>query len=79
MLEQFSNIISLATIIGLVSTFIARIIPNEKIYSFGMKFGQFLNGFGSTKIGSVSWEKIEDFSINSIGEFLRGFKDGLDK
>lgn len=78
MLEQINSIVSLATVIGFAITLIARLIPNEKIFNLGLKLGQFLDGFGSTKLGSSTWEKIEHFLVNSVGEFLRGFKSGLD-
>jgi len=78
MLEQITNVISLTTIITFALALIARFIPNDKIYGYGLRIGQILDGFGSTKFGSIAWEKIEDFLINSVGEFLRGFKSGLD-
>jgi hypothetical protein len=56
---------------------VARLVPNEKIYAFGVKSGQLLNVFGSSKMGTVLWEKVEHFLVNSIGEYLRGMKDGL--
>jgi len=78
MLENINSIISLTTVIGLLLTIVARLVPNEKMFSLGLSMGKFLDGFGSTKIGSVAWEKIEYFLINSVGEFIRGFKSGLD-
>lgn len=78
MLENINSIISLATVIGFGITLIARLIPNEKIFNLGLKAGKFLDSFGSLKLGSATWEKVEHFLVNSIGEFLRGFKSGLD-
>lgn len=78
MLEHINSIISLATIIGFVITLIARFVPNEKIFNLGLSTGKFLNGFGSAKLGSVTWEKIEHFLVNSLGEYFRGVKSGLD-
>lgn len=78
MMELITNTITLGTAIGLGITLLARFIPNEKLFSWGLSFGKLLNGFGSVRFGNTAWEKVEDFLINSIGEFLRGMKSGLD-
>ncbi len=78
MLELFKDALTLGLILSVVTSLIARFVPNEKLFAWGVKFGKLLNGFGTSKVGSIAWEKIEDFLINSVGEFLRGIKSGLD-
>lgn len=78
MLDLLNDTLTLGLFLGLITSLIARFVPNEKLFSWGVKIGQLLNGFGTSKIGSIAWEKIEDFLINSIGEFFRGIKSGLD-
>lgn len=72
------NLVTAGATIGIVLAAIARLIPNEKLYGFGVKSGQFLDSIGSTKLGFAVWEKIEDFLVNSIGEYLKGLRFGLD-
>lgn len=57
---------------------VARIIPNEKLWKWGIVAGQVVSAFGAGKLGSVFWEKIEDFMENSSAVFLAGVKAGLD-
>ena len=78
MLENVTNILSLISSLGVIFVIATRLLPNEKLYAWGLKSGQFFNSFGKSKMGSVAWEKLEDFLVNSIGEYLRGVKDGLD-
>jgi hypothetical protein len=79
MLEILGNVLTLGTVIGLILTLIARFIPNEKLYAWGLMSGRFFNVLGTTKIGAPAWERLEDFLVNSVGEYLRGMKDGLDE
>jgi hypothetical protein len=77
MLETIGNTLTLGTTIGIALTILVRIIPNEKIFSWGVATGKFLDGIGSIKMGSVVWDKVEHFLVNSVGEYLRGVKSGL--
>lgn len=79
MLQIIGNVLTLGTVIGLVLTLIARLIPNEKLYAWGLMAGRFFNVLGTTKIGAPAWEKLEHFLVNSVGEYLRGMKDGLEE
>jgi len=78
MLEIIVQVIAFATALGIFSALIAKYIPNDKLYAWGVQSGEFLNSLGTSKIGSSAWEKLEDFLVNSVGEYLRGMKDGLD-
>lgn len=78
MLDILTDIVTLASALGLFGAILARWIPNEKLHGWGLKSGQFLDNFGSARVGKTMWEKIEDFLVNSVGEYLRGVKDGLD-
>ncbi len=71
------EIIGIGSVIGIALMVLAKVLPNEKLFSYGYSTGAALNVFGTAKLGA-GWEKIEDFLINSIGEFLRGMKAGLD-
>jgi hypothetical protein len=77
MLEFLGNTLTLGTALGIVLTILVRVIPNEKIFSWGVATGKFLDGIGTIKMGSLAWNKIEHFLVNSIGEYLRGVKSGL--
>jgi hypothetical protein len=78
MLGFLGEAITIGAVLGLVLAGLARILPNEKLYAWGLKSGQFLNGLGTARMGSTSWEKLEDFLVNSLGEFFKGMKVGLD-
>ena len=79
MLDLISNLLTLGASLGIILATLARIIPNEKLHAWGVSSGQFLNSFGTSKMGSASWEKLEGFLINSVGQYLNGVKEGLDK
>jgi hypothetical protein len=79
MLEFITNLLTVGASLGLILSLLARFVPNDKLYGWGVKSGQFLNSFGSAKMGSSAWEKLEDFLVNSIGEYLKGVKIGLDE
>ena len=78
MLGFIGDVLTLGAVLGLVLAGLARVLPNEKLYAWGFRSGQFFNSFGTAKMGSASWEKLEDFLVNSIGEYLKGMKIGLD-
>ena len=78
MLGFIGDVLTLGAVLGLILASLARILPNDKLYAWGLKSGQFLNSLGTAKMGSASWEKLEDFLINSVGEYLRGMRIGLD-
>ena len=78
MLDLIRDAVTLGTTLGIILASLARFLPNDKLYAWGLKSGQFLNSFGSSKMGSVAWERLEDFVVNSLGEYLRGMKIGLD-
>lgn len=78
MLDILTDVLSLLSSLGIIFVFATRMLPNEKLYAWGLKTGQFLNSFGKSKMGSTTWEKLEDFLVNSIGEYLKGVKIGLD-
>ena len=73
-ITEFIGVGAISTIILMV---IAKVLPNEKTYIWGIKSGQFLDSFGHAKIGN-SWEKVEDLFINSFGRFFAGLKIGFD-
>lgn len=58
---------------------LARLIPNERLDSWGFIVGSIVTGFGAGKLGSKTWEMIESFLENSSGAFLDGVKKGLDR
>lgn len=71
-----SNILSVGVAISLGLLILAKVLPNEKVYAFGFKIGSWLSTFGALRCGAA-WDKIEDFMINSGGQFFKGLKDGL--
>ena len=71
------EIIGVGSIIGIVLMVIAKLLPNDKLHSIGVSVGNTIDTFGRSKLGG-SWEKLEDFVVNSAGVFLIGFKVGLD-
>ena len=78
MLDIITDIIAMISALGVFGALVARWLPNEKLYAWGLKSGQFLDSFGSARMGRSMWEKLEDFLVNSIGEYLKGVKVGLD-
>lgn len=56
---------------------IARLIPNDKLDTFGFKCGCLLTLYGKSKLGKAFWEKIEDFIENSFQVFFCAFQRGL--
>lgn len=76
-LNTITGGIGYATLIGIGLAAITRLIPNDKLHSIGYKIGQSITVAGAARFGLV-WERIEDFSINSVGMILTGIKKGLD-
>ncbi len=79
MLGFIGDTLTIGVVLGVVLAGLARILPNDKLYVWGQKSGRFFNNLGTAKMGSSSWERVEDFLTNSIGEYLRGMKDGLNE
>ena len=77
-LTEILGIVGVGSVAGIVLMILSKFIPNNKLYAFGYKLGDSANTFGTARMGTVVWEKIEDFLINSVGVMLSGFKDGLD-
>ena len=75
-MEILGSILSIGAIITVVISLIAKFLPNEKVYNLGYKAGLALTVFGTIKAGTA-WEKIEDFLLNSFGQFFAGFRVGL--
>lgn len=71
-----SNLIASGVGVSIILAVIAWIIPNDKLYSFGFGIGQSLSKMAVLRFGIV-WERIEDFTVNSIGMILSGLKSGL--
>ena len=78
-MEFLTNIITVGAVITLALTILAKLLPNDKVYGFGFSVGEWLNSWGTARLGSKSWERIEDFLTNSAGEFFRGMRAGLDE
>lgn len=76
-LRTIMDLISGGVALSIILTGIARIVPNSKLHQWGEGLGVSLNAIGKGKMGA-SWEKIEDFLINSIGVFFSGIKEGLE-
>jgi len=74
------DFIANSALMGLLVTFVllvfAKFLPNEKVHSFGYKLGLAITVFGSARVGQ-GWGKLEDFFINSGGQFFSGLKQGL--
>lgn len=75
-MEILTSPITIGAITSIILLIISKQLPNEKIAQFGFKIGTFLTTFGGLKMGKT-WEKIEDFLINSVGVFMEGIKAGL--
>ncbi len=71
------EIIGVGSIISIVLMVIAKLLPNDKLRVYGVSVGSAVDLFGRARLGK-SWEKLEDFLVNSVGVFLEGFRDGLD-
>lgn len=71
-----SNMIASGVGASIVLAIIARLIPNDKLYSFGFRLGQTLSRIAVLRFGAA-WETVEDFALNSIGKILYGFRAGL--
>lgn len=71
-----SDILTVGVAISIGLLILAKVLPNEKVYAFGFKIGSWLSTFGALRCGAA-WNKLEDFMINSGGQFFKGFKDGL--
>lgn len=76
-LQHLSTGIGYSTLIGASLAVIAWFIPNEKLQGFGYNLGVALSAAGTLKLGKA-WNKLEDFCINSVGQLLQGFKNGLE-
>lgn len=79
MLDILTDIITVASALGLFGVLVARWLPNEKLHSWGQRTGQFLDSFGKARVGTSMWNKLEDFLVNSLGQYLGGVKEGLKK
>ena len=79
MLQYLSDALTIGTTIGIVLAAVARVVPNAKVFTFGQKCGLLLSGFGRSRMGSVAWSRLEGFLVNSVGEYFRGLKVGLDQ
>lgn len=75
-MEFLTNTAVLGLAASVILLVLAKLLPNEKVYSFGYKLGLALTVFGSAKVGR-GWGKLEDFFINSGGQFFGGLKQGL--
>lgn len=71
------EIIGIGTIVGIILTAVAKLIPNDKLHRIGLGIGNALETFGKARMGET-WEKVEDVLVDSIGVFLDGVKVGLD-
>lgn len=78
-MDILTNVVTLGAAVSLGLTLLAKFLPNEKVYSVGFSIGSWMNGFGTSKIGRSAWEKIENFLINSAGQFFGGMRDGLNE
>jgi len=76
-MSVIGEIIGIGSIVGIVLMVIAKLLPNDKLRVYGITIGKTVDIFGRARLGQ-SWEKLEDFLVNSIGVFLEGFKEGLD-
>ena len=75
---MFKNLLLDGTIIAAILLILARLIPNDKLKSYGVKLGTGLSLYGRSKAGAKVWEKLEEFMENSLSVFLEGVKEGLD-
>lgn len=78
-MELLTNIITAGAAVTLGLTILAKLLPNDKVYDLGFSVGEWLNGWGTARIGSKSWERVEDFLTNSTGMLLSGMRDGLNE
>lgn len=76
-MDILKDVITIGATATVVLTIIAKLLPNAKVYGYGFSFGEWLNAFGTSKVGSKTWERVEDFIINSVGQLVKGIRDGL--
>jgi hypothetical protein len=75
-MDILTDIVTVGAISSVGLLMLAKLLPNEKVYAMGFKFGTILNSLAMLRLGD-SWTKIESFLINSGGQFFTGVKDGL--
>ena len=76
-MDFITNALSSLAAITIILGVVAKLLPNEKLQSWGFGLGAAITRTASSKLGKASWEKIEDFFVNSFGVFLGGLKGGL--
>lgn len=78
MLESVLSVIGVGSIVSIVLTVLAKIIPNEKVHGFGVIVGKAISSFGNVRFGHAIYEKVEDFILNSMAQFIAGIKFGME-
>ena len=76
-LAVIGNAMTILVTTALSLGLLARLLPNEKLYDWGYKFGIWINTVGYGRMGK-SWNNVETFIQNSFGKFFTGVRDGLD-
>lgn len=78
MLESVLSVIGIGSIVSIALTVLAKIIPNDKVYGFGVVVGKAISSFGNLRFGQAIYEKVEDFVLNSMLQFINGIKFGME-
>lgn len=81
-MEAIQNmLVGVATTFGVgIGLFVlGRMIPNDKLESWGLNAGRSISKFGGKKLGTKSWEKVENFLQNSISVFWNAIVRGLNE
>jgi hypothetical protein len=76
-MEFLSDLIASSAIITIILAVIAKLLPNEKVYQIGFSIGSAATKFGAARFGHNTWNKVEDFLVNSFGVFFEGLGYGL--
>jgi hypothetical protein len=55
----------------------AKLVPNHKLYNWGMMLGSYITMYGSSHMPKSLYEKLEKYVQDSFGTFFGGVTDGL--
>jgi hypothetical protein len=75
MLEVILQILGGASIVAAILAMLAKILPDDKLYKWGLAIGVAASAFGNKRI--PSYERIERFLQDSLRAFFVGLEDGI--
>ena len=76
-MEQVLGYLTNPLVIALISLTIAKLLPNDRLSSWGEKLGVVCT-LGLSRILPGVWVRIESWLINGVSVFIKGFIKGLE-